>query len=147
MRLKHFSDRSVIRPRTVLQREEYKPSGLWVSDEDEAMSWSAWTSNNFGQGVGRQYEHDVALATDHNVLILTTPDDMIRFTKRFAADAAITWQRVAEQYHGIIVTPYQWSQRYDLWWYYGWDCASGCIWNKDAIASIVMSRLPMMEEA
>lgn len=47
----------------------------------------------------------------------------------------IDWPRVAEKWQGIIITPYQWSRRLTnhTMWYYGWDCASGCIWDADAI--------------
>jgi hypothetical protein len=52
------------------------------------------------------------------------------------AGIPIDWQRVAEQHQGIIITPYQWECRYSIDWYYIWDCASGCIWDPDAIESI-----------
>jgi hypothetical protein len=50
----------------------------------------------------------------------------------------IDWRRVASVYDGIIIAPYQWSRRLDggARWYYGWDCASGCIWNATAIARV-----------
>ena len=37
---------------------------------------------------------------------------------------------------GIIIAPYQWYCRMTVDWYYTWDCASGCIWNLDAIESV-----------
>lgn len=40
---------------------------------------------------------------------------------------------VAKDYDGIEIAPYQESLRYDLEWYYGWDVASGCIWNFEGI--------------
>lgn len=50
----------------------------------------------------------------------------------------IDWHRVAEKYQGIIITPYIWECRLDggLFWYYSWDCESGCIWDAAAIESV-----------
>jgi hypothetical protein len=48
----------------------------------------------------------------------------------------INWKEVQDKYDGIIITPYQWSCRLmnpTTSWYYGWDCASGCIWNTKCI--------------
>lgn len=46
----------------------------------------------------------------------------------------VDWARVAKQWDGIIIAPYIYSRRFDgPFWYYGVDCASGCIWNLDAI--------------
>lgn len=51
---------------------------------------------------------------------------------------SINWEKLREEYDGIIISPYQWScrMRSKFSWYYGWDCASGCIWNIDAIEGI-----------
>jgi hypothetical protein len=46
----------------------------------------------------------------------------------------IDWPRVAERFDGVIIAPYQWKHRLELMWYYGWDCASGCIWNARAVS-------------
>jgi hypothetical protein len=54
----------------------------------------------------------------------------------------IAWDRLRERYQGLIVTPYIWERRLtmgngpDAMWYYFWDCASGCIWDPAAIASV-----------
>ena len=48
----------------------------------------------------------------------------------------INWQPLTEQYAGIIISPYQWKRRLDgraSDWYYGWDCASACIWDLSAV--------------
>ena len=46
------------------------------------------------------------------------------------------WDDVVRQYDGLIIAPYQWAKRCDYSWYYGWDCASGVIWNLRAVASV-----------
>lgn len=50
----------------------------------------------------------------------------------------IQWEKVKKEYDGIVIAPYQWECRLrnKFMWYYSWDCASGCIWNIDAIATM-----------
>ena len=48
----------------------------------------------------------------------------------------VDWREVAARWDGISITPYQWSCRHELdraMWYNGWDCASACVWNLNAI--------------
>ena len=48
----------------------------------------------------------------------------------------INWRKVAKAFDGIIIPEYIYSRRLDgnaSDWYYGWDCASGCIWDARAI--------------
>ena len=47
----------------------------------------------------------------------------------------IRWEEVKTLWDGIIISPYNWKCRHSpsTEWYYGWDCASGCIWNVEAI--------------
>ncbi len=88
--------------------------------------------------------HVVMLNNPDSLLWLTTPEDLDHFTDEWGIDAkynmrAIEWWRVAQKYPGIMITPYCWQRRLDLFWYYGWDCASGCIWDSEAVASIEVS--------
>jgi hypothetical protein len=56
----------------------------------------------------------------------------------------IDWPRLqAEGWQGIIITPYQWARRMTnhTMWYYGWDCASGCIWDTRAISRLELRRI------
>lgn len=41
--------------------------------------------------------------------------------------------------------PYQWRRRNErgFSWYYGWDCASGCIWRASAIREIRLIEIDM----
>lgn len=50
----------------------------------------------------------------------------------------IDWKKVTEEYQGIIISPYIWQRRLapHTMWYYGWDVASGCIWDTDAIEEV-----------
>jgi hypothetical protein len=56
----------------------------------------------------------------------------------------IDWFKVVRNFPGIIIAPYLWERRnsngfnWDSCWYYGWDCASGCIWDLRCIESFEM---------
>jgi hypothetical protein len=127
-----------------------KPSGFWITDDSEEC-WRSWC-------VGEQFNleclthrHEVIL-DERNILILRSALQLDIFTKEFETfqvwgpdeeprkyrDRCIDWGRVAEWYDGLIVTPYQWSRRMadGFSWYYGWDCASGCIWKAAAILEV-----------
>lgn len=126
-------------------RPERKPHGLWVSVEGgDAYGWREWgLENSFGC-----FDHrfSVNLAPDHNVLIT---NDLVSFHLAYAKALPssdpdwryelIDWAAVARHHQGIVIPIYQWHHRFDgiaNHWYYGWDCASGCIWDAAAIASV-----------
>lgn len=142
-----------------------KPRGFWVSvkgDDD----WPSWCEAEGFRPDCLSHCHRVHLADDHNVRIISGEKQLIAFDREFGADWMISpqktewhpngfslrridWQNVAKEYDGVIIAPYVWSCRLGGWvnggkdtkarvsdWYYGWDCASGCIWNAKAIASI-----------
>lgn len=48
----------------------------------------------------------------------------------------MNYGKVAEKYGGIEITPYLWEKRLNSMWYYGWDCASGCVWDRSAVTGI-----------
>ena len=78
-------------------------------------------------------------------MYLTTDEQVLNFAKLYPYAKSlwhneldtheIDWKKVKSKYQGIIIAPYQWSCRLNLDsnWYYGWDCASGCIWDLDCI--------------
>lgn len=152
MRLVHFSKEPVTevysrvpvdspRPSPV-----HKPRGLWVSDEDD-YGWAEWCKDNdFGIG---KLAHEVTLAPGADILRIESAAQLLAFTQEFSdalgllpdipkIDNYIRWDKVADAFDGILITPYQWPLRLDdrVFWYYGWDCASGCIWNAAAVERI-----------
>lgn len=151
LRLSHWSHLHVV-PYSVLQipparrRSCYdKPCGLWVS-VDGKDDWDSWCrSESFAGATGTRYR--VYLSMDANVLLLPTPLDVLMFREQYGevesnSDGVpyIPWERVATDYQGIIIAPYHWSLRFKESWYYGWDCASGCIWDAGAIATVEVMR-------
>lgn len=165
MKLVHFSHTPLgeIVPREQEPTPAYgrfvrKPAGLWVSDESQTeSSWSSWCeSASFEIG---PLAYEVTLRPEHNVLLVGGGDmELEQFHAEFSreneappeagelgklvlrglSDRWIDWQAVAGRWDGIIITPYRWDLRmaHDYLWYYGWDCASGSIWNPEVIAAV-----------
>jgi hypothetical protein len=120
----------------------FKPHGLWLSVEDDPDdTWWAWCVTNEFHLTGLAHRTEVVLVPDDTVLHLATVAEIRRFSQEFRAAHPITpldaidWPRVQAQYAGLLIAPYQWSARLDLLWYYGWDCASACIWDMTVIQS------------
>lgn len=148
MKLSHFADNPVTLQLRQGTRTCFndKPDGFWVSIDGED-DWPEWCkNNNFGCG---KIRHEVTLRTGHNILILDTVEKIREFSQKYQKPAypdlglrfnrySISWEEVAKTYGGVIIAPYQWSIRLDheFFWYYGWDCASGCIWDTDNIESV-----------
>jgi hypothetical protein len=121
----------------------YKPGGLWVSVEGPD-DWPAWcAAENF------RSEEDFAWATEVTVipeltLLLSSAEEIDIFTDRYVSKDApkyartVNWDLVSNDWHGLIIAPYCWERRMTehTFWYYGWDCASGVIWNKRAVAGL-----------
>lgn len=141
MNLSHFSsnlitfDRSRIYDQTI--DAGFKPRGLWLSDEDE-YGWLQWcTDNEYVHDVGLNVCYEVTLKETANILYINTVEELLAIPvkEKYGLMFVVDWSNIAENYDGIIITPYQWKCRnhQSCFWYYGWDCASGCIWNLDAI--------------
>lgn len=154
MDLKHYPRGRTLfdldRARAYDQDRRYdKPDGLWVSVKGD-RDWQEWTqSEDFSADTTvAENEYSVHLSAAANLLHLTSSRDVYRFTGDYQLEVGwgssfnrgyrIDWSRVAGEYDGIVIAPYQWECRLDdrTFWYYGWDCASGCIWNLDAIATV-----------
>jgi hypothetical protein len=147
IRLVHYAKSPVLAVRSVEQPgpADMKPRGFWLSDDDCEDNWRAWCeAETFSLG-NLACVHDVALRDTANVLRLAGAYEIDAFDRQYTGELCrgisyIDWARVASDYDGIIITPYIWERRLTntARWYYGWDCASGCIWNADAIASITL---------
>ena len=78
-----------------------------------------------------------------NIQLLQSSEDMEEFTREYGRDLFadikqqssnnIAWGEVAEKHSGIIITPYSRARSLTYAWYYGWHCASGCIWDTNVI--------------
>lgn len=127
------------RERSYEQRAGYKPNGLWVSVGDD---WDRWCRGEDLTWTVDVPVHSVTLtddAADH--LLILNSESAVRDMPTVQAHRGlrceyIDWPTLASQYGGIVIAPYQWGARLDVMWYYGWDCASGCIWDLALIASV-----------
>jgi len=112
-----------------------KPKGLWISVEGED-DWAEWCKAENFIDTTKQIANIVELSPEANVLWIkgTLEFDVFdeRYGQRVEFGRNIDWPRVATEYQGLIIAPYLWDRRL-LNWYYGWDCASGCIWDAKAI--------------
>lgn len=120
----------------------YKPRGLWLSVGDD---WARWCIGERFHLDGLNYRQRVHLAPTANVLTITTDEQLLDFTHTHGKPIRdgspmwfIDWPGVAAKYDGTLIAPYLWNMRLDVQvsWYYGWDCASACIWNLDAVDRI-----------
>jgi hypothetical protein len=149
--IKHDKEIVTFDPNRVYPKPEkdyyFKPHGLWVSDEDD-YGWSHWcTAEEFSLD-RLMYEHLVELYPVNNILFIRSVEELDKFHDRYSIDIIkdwiphypsrkdwLDWPQVYPLWQGIIITPYLWERRMDYMWYYGWDCASGCIWDLSAIRS------------
>lgn len=150
--LTHYSKKPLGKARSVRQQRDPsdKPTGLWVSDDaeygGEAMGWPHWCESESFALDRLRHRQVVSLAAPERLLWLGSVPEIDDFHREVSEPVyrdyrVIRWDRVAEKWAGIVITPYQWARRLDgpARWYYGWDCASGCIWDASVIASIAPS--------
>lgn len=126
------------------QRATNKPRGLWYGVDHDWRCWCEQEMPHWMEGVA---DLVVNIHADANILTLSNVRDLITFTKEYTVREErpgvvwqINWPTIAEKYDGIEIAPYMWEARMKegTFWYYAWDCASGCIWNLKAIKSITL---------
>lgn len=118
-----------------------KPRGFWVSalGEDD---WPSWCQREEFGTDRLVIEHKVTIAPGARILTLSSPTELLAFDAEYGEtelrwrSRSIRWAALEDHYDGILIAPHQWSVRHDLLWYSSWDCASGCIWNLDAIEAV-----------
>ena len=154
MKLSHYSRNKVQKVYSVDQDTDIcstyycKPKGFWVSVDGE-WDWPSWCkAEGYALG-GFKWQHVVTLKPEANILRISTAKGIDDFTREYTADSTfypvakgMNWPKLATQYQGIIISPYIGERRntFGANWYYVWDCASGCIWDANAIQSIKAER-------
>lgn len=149
----HYSNQALKSVRSVTQEPQGmnvrgdKPKGLWVSVQGDD-DWYSWCQSE-SYGIGKLAYH-VVLCPDANVLRIGTAQELDEFTEQFGIEKSwtvdIDWISVANKYQGILIAPYIWQRRLEgkaSRWYYGWDCASGCIWDASAVSEV--RRVPAID--
>lgn len=141
--LRHYSHHriDVVRSVTNPPGGHRKPRGFWLSVDGSGEGWADWCKENDFDS-GWRYVYGVNLSRGANILMIEDVSGLDSFTEEYGVSmdrhhsTLIEWARVADDYQGVIISPYQWGRRLDgpaSGWYYGWDCASGCIWDADAV--------------
>lgn len=155
-------DRTRTYDQHINKRPTGKPAGLWVSvvGEDD---WKWWCESEEFHLDGLSHVHRVTLHPGNVLFISSCEEltafhlewSVETEFERTMAERRndyldtlvqrngltyvrnqwqIDWERVAQVYAGIIIAPYLWACRLDgPFWYYGWDCASGVIWDLSVI--------------
>ena len=147
-KLIHYTNEKFsLEPRKYDQAEcfwQAKPNGLWISVAGED-DWENWCKSEGFNLENLAISYEIKIKKDAHILHLKTAQEIRDFsmlyilpTRYWDSDSdtyQIKWDKVKEKYQAIIISPYQWSCRLALetCWYYGWDCASGCIWDLDCI--------------
>ena len=125
--------------RTFAQKFWIKPSGFWYGFGSE---WIDWCRSEMPNWTGKYiYGVDV---NNINILRINTLLELMQFSREYQSNVSdtgystdykreagesIDWKMVASKYDGIEINPYQFEARMQYMWYYGWDIASGCVWN------------------
>jgi len=152
MQLIHYDSQPIVFDHSRIYDQEEprwygKPEGFWVSVAGED-DWLAWCQDNAFSPEDLACPHEVTLRPGANLLHISSPEGMEEFHAAYSVPEegrayqylrpeSIDWRKVAADYDGLINAPYQWQCRISMHFYYGWDCASGCIWNVNAIAEVV----------
>jgi len=127
------------------QRIGFKPEGLWYECQDaSAIDWKEFCETGLTGGASRyDSSYDVVL-NDYEILFITDKNDFKKFEKMygipnpdFPEDIRIDWPKVTSHYDGIEICPYRKDMRMKADWYYGWDVASGCVWNTSGIKELI----------
>lgn len=162
MKLIHYTDIPFTLEPRKYDQEEYpwknKPRGLWVSVEGK-YDWKCWCEAEGFCLEDLNVSYEVKLKKNAKILHLGTPQEIIDLCnlfpylrpqwddpvgRRICRSYEVNWPKLAQEYQGIVIAPYQWDCRLadECSWYYGWDCASGCIWDIDCIEEFNLQELP-----
>lgn len=109
----------------------YKPHGLWYGIE---TSWIDWCLGNQPDWIGK-YIWELQV-DEKNIIRIDSISDFEKFEEEFTIKndrINLNMPLLSSNYHGLEISQYFSSKRLSSFWYYGWDCASGCIWNTASI--------------
>jgi len=123
-------------PKGQLSSAEWKPQGFWFGVQSAWVDWMEhdaphWKGDNL-------YSVEV---DESKCLVIENEQEFLKFGRKYGTQGnigrVINWQKVADDYPGIVIKEYFWKYRLDPShaWYYTWDIASGCVWDTSAIKS------------
>lgn len=124
---------------------QIKPRGFWVSVNN---SWEDWLKGNWDSWIEGKVCLNVELAKDINLFVIKTKQQFLNKYKELVGknlldlgiiekfDMNIFHEELKKNYDGmILLSKPLWKHRLDgdFMYFYGWDCESICVWNKDKI--------------
>lgn len=118
-----------------------KPKAFWFSVDGNGDGWKDWCLGEEFNLDALVHETEIGVASHANLLCLQSAEELDAFTIKYGSlnsrfgMTEIDWTKVMTYYDGLIIAPYCYLRRLSqhTHWYYGWDCASGAVWNIDAI--------------
>jgi hypothetical protein len=117
-------------------RQNFKPMGLWITDETD-QGWLSWCKREeFGTG---NHIFDVELNPVAKIKQIDTLEKLDDFAREYRYNPFdpdglsqmdwIDWASVLVDYDGIMIFPHFYQRHLDFIWYNAWDCASGCLFR------------------
>ena len=112
-----------------------KPAGFWYGFGNE---WIDWVRTEMSSKFSGDYIYNVDVSKC-KLLKIDSHMELMIFTRHYNSPASqvvgdkLDWKTISTRYDGIEINPYQDEARYQYLWYYGWDVASGCVWNLDKL--------------
>lgn len=114
------------------QRITFKPEGLWFGF---GTFWIDWVKDEMPEWI-KDGIYKLTIDTSKILVVDSLSDFHKKYNVKLYGHAiGINWLRIANEFSGIEIPSYQRDFRLasDYLWYYGWDVASGCIWDKSAL--------------
>ncbi len=151
-----------------------KPYGLWFSVEDfeDDENWFTWSTKEGFRLDHLKYKYSVNIKNKEKILFILTIEQLKEFSLKYDISHSnipeskyfkknqgnkistftylIDWVEVKKNYDGIIIAPYKrpcYFEETSTFWYDGWDCSSGCIWNMENVEISLHSILEEIPES
>ena len=133
----HISSKPIdkLYSRDVMQGNEpvTKPNGLWYGFGRE---WLDLLMHDLERDISKHYIYFVKITNSSKILRIHNKEGMISFVEKYYWKPLIDWRRVANDYSGIEINPWQgklYREMSNMSWYGTWDVASGCVWDTSCI--------------
>ncbi len=119
-----------------------KPVGFWWGVGTE---WMEFCVDDYG--TVRPYIYEV-LVDESKLLRITNYEEFDKFSHEYleipeifrrhpissvSFCGTIGWKDMMKKYGGVEIAPYLYERRLHSRWYYTWDAASGCVWDKNCV--------------
>ena len=122
----------------VLRGRLDKPHGLWFSVGDGEDGWRAWCEAEGFAMERLSVSTEIVFKPGARVLRVGDAAGLRALVEQYRREhdlSGLDWHRIGMAYDAVVIAPYISECRLagDTFWYYSWDCASGCAWNTDVI--------------